>query len=224
MDLTQETFVKLYQARERYRPGGNFSTYLFTIAANLARNHARWKRRHPPFHSTPRIVGKHRCTRNRKTEPSRPIPAADMAERYAEVHAALLALPHDLREAITLFVYESMGYAEIAKLLRMPARKPSRPAFTVLGRFSRRSFPVNDENLQNNSAELKIPKGWRLFRTSTCSWISIPFTLMKNRTALALAAILLASPSAFAAPRETIFRIEGGNRKTLSAKNLHRLR
>src|SRR5688572_13207869 len=46
-DLAQETFVKLYQARGRYRPSGNFSTYLFAIASNLARNHARWKSRHP---------------------------------------------------------------------------------------------------------------------------------------------------------------------------------
>lgn len=38
VDLAQETFVKLYQARERYRPsGGEFSTWLFTIASNLAK-------------------------------------------------------------------------------------------------------------------------------------------------------------------------------------------
>jgi RNA polymerase sigma-70 factor, ECF subfamily len=46
-DLAQETFVKLYQARYRYRAAGKFSTYLFAIAANLERNHARWKMRHP---------------------------------------------------------------------------------------------------------------------------------------------------------------------------------
>ena len=46
VDLAQETFVKLYQARDRYRPSGSFSTYLFAIASNLARNHARWKSRH----------------------------------------------------------------------------------------------------------------------------------------------------------------------------------
>jgi RNA polymerase sigma factor (sigma-70 family) len=46
-DLAQETFVKLYQSRARYRPTAPFPTYLFRIAANLARNHARWKLRHP---------------------------------------------------------------------------------------------------------------------------------------------------------------------------------
>ena len=47
VDLAQETFVKLYQARGRYKPQGTFSSWLFAIAANLARNHARWKSRHP---------------------------------------------------------------------------------------------------------------------------------------------------------------------------------
>ena len=47
MDLTQESFVRLYTSRHRYKPVAAFSTYLFHIAANLARNHARWKGRHP---------------------------------------------------------------------------------------------------------------------------------------------------------------------------------
>lgn len=46
----------------------------------------------------------------------------DVSECYAEVPAALLALPHDLREAMTLFVYEGMGYADIAKLTGCSAK------------------------------------------------------------------------------------------------------
>jgi len=114
-DLAQETFVKLYKARKRYRASGTFSTYLFTIAANLARNHARWKKRHPtvsldasPYDSF--------SARNEPPAPSQtPDQAADVSERYQEVRQALLALPHDLREAMTLFVYEGMSYLEIGK-------------------------------------------------------------------------------------------------------------
>src|SRR6187549_905955 len=47
LDLAQETFVRVYQARRRYAPGKPFSTWLFAIAANLARKHARWRARHP---------------------------------------------------------------------------------------------------------------------------------------------------------------------------------
>ncbi|MBL9160506.1 MAG: sigma-70 family RNA polymerase sigma factor, partial [Verrucomicrobiales bacterium] len=47
MDLTQETFVRLYTSRKTYKPTAAFSTYLFHIATNLARTQARWRKRHP---------------------------------------------------------------------------------------------------------------------------------------------------------------------------------
>jgi RNA polymerase sigma-70 factor (ECF subfamily) len=118
VDLAQETFVKLYKARKRYRSSGTFSTYLFTIAANLARNHARWRKRHP----TVSLDAKPDDDSFVRYEPQdlrhTPDEAADVSERYKEVHQALLALPHDLREAMTLFVYEGMGYADIAILTK----------------------------------------------------------------------------------------------------------
>src|SRR5260370_26732972 len=46
-DLTQEVFLRIYRARKGYRPRAKFSTWLFTIANNLALNHLRGKRRHP---------------------------------------------------------------------------------------------------------------------------------------------------------------------------------
>ena len=46
-DLAQDTFVRVYRARESYKPDQKFSTWLFTIAGNLARNQFRWRSRHP---------------------------------------------------------------------------------------------------------------------------------------------------------------------------------
>jgi RNA polymerase sigma-70 factor (ECF subfamily) len=46
-DLAQEAFVRVFRARESFRPDARFSTWLFTIAANLARNQIRWRSRHP---------------------------------------------------------------------------------------------------------------------------------------------------------------------------------
>ncbi len=47
VDLAEETFVRVYGNRFRYRPSGAFSTWLFAIASNLARQHFRWRLRHP---------------------------------------------------------------------------------------------------------------------------------------------------------------------------------
>src|SRR5437016_675884 len=47
LDLAQESFVHVYESRNRYRPTAKFSTWLFTIASNLCRNLTRWRERHP---------------------------------------------------------------------------------------------------------------------------------------------------------------------------------
>src|SRR5262245_31975684 len=44
-DLSQEVFLRVYQARERYRDNGEFSSWLYRIAINVARDAAR-KNRH----------------------------------------------------------------------------------------------------------------------------------------------------------------------------------
>src|ERR1022692_5028337 len=46
-DLAQETFVRVFKSCKSFRAEQKFSTWLFTIAANLARNHFRWRSRHP---------------------------------------------------------------------------------------------------------------------------------------------------------------------------------
>jgi RNA polymerase sigma-70 factor (ECF subfamily) len=110
VDLTQETFVKLFQHRARYRPTAAFPTYLFRIASNLARNHARWKMRHPAVsfddenNHLPESVESHLS----------PDQQMESREQMQRVEKALAALPADLREAMLLFTYEDMSYTEIA--------------------------------------------------------------------------------------------------------------
>lgn len=116
LDLAQETFVKLYQARDRYRADGTFSTYLFAIASNLARNHARWKARHPTL-SLDGAKEENDCTADEAVDPGRnPEELAAATEKAAAVEKAFQNLPEDLRETMSLFIYEGMGYSDIATL------------------------------------------------------------------------------------------------------------
>src|SRR5207249_128967 len=46
-DLAQEVFLRVYRARKKYRPRAKFSTWLFTIANNLALNSLRSRQRKP---------------------------------------------------------------------------------------------------------------------------------------------------------------------------------
>lgn len=110
VDLTEETFVKLYHARSRYKPAGSFRSFLFSIAANLARNFRRWRARHPTVAMDD--------VQSLASEPADrgPTPAKSL-ERMEIVRAvqhAVQALPRELREAMILFTYHDLGYQEIA--------------------------------------------------------------------------------------------------------------
>jgi len=117
-DLAQESFVRVYRARESYQPAQKFSTWLFTIAANLARNQLRWRSRHPNVsldaesESTEQTLGD-----TLPAATSTPHQAADEAERAQRVRAAVQALPGDLREAIVLCEWEDLPVAEAATVL-----------------------------------------------------------------------------------------------------------
>jgi RNA polymerase sigma-70 factor (ECF subfamily) len=115
MDLTQEAFVRLYTSRHSYRPAAAFSTYLFHIAANLARSHARWKGRHP----TVPLMDEEGVMIHEPADPQpTPDAAAELKEKTALVNQAIAALPAELREALLLFTVEQMSHAEIAAALR----------------------------------------------------------------------------------------------------------
>ncbi|MCE9518400.1 MAG: sigma-70 family RNA polymerase sigma factor [Verrucomicrobia bacterium] len=111
VDLAQETFVRVHQNRSRYQPQSKFSTWLFTIATNLARNHARWRSRHPEVALSDQEA-------NAPPDHS-PTPDANAIsnERAEAVRAAIDQLPDDLKEALVLSIYEEMPQAEIAAVM-----------------------------------------------------------------------------------------------------------
>lgn len=115
VDLAQETFVRVYQSREKYQPKGEFSTWLFAIATNLLRQHFRWLKRHP-------TVSMDSVAPGRDDSPlSERLPAEDSNnverdERARIVKDAVTALPPDLREAVLLFEYEDLSHEQIAKI------------------------------------------------------------------------------------------------------------
>jgi RNA polymerase sigma factor (sigma-70 family) len=119
MDLTQESFVRLYTSRHSYRPTSAFSTYLFHIAANLARSHARWKGRHP----TVPLTDEEGAMIHEPADPRlSPDAAADLKEKSELVHKAIAALPAELREALLLFTVEGMSHAEVATTVGCSAK------------------------------------------------------------------------------------------------------
>jgi RNA polymerase sigma-70 factor (ECF subfamily) len=114
-DLVQETFVRVWRARERYQPEARFSTWLFTIAGNAARNELRRPVRRAKHDS----VDEER--EGAPLELAGGAPAADDvvdARRAGRaLEAALAALPERQREALWLCAVEGLSYAEVAQAL-----------------------------------------------------------------------------------------------------------
>jgi RNA polymerase sigma-70 factor, ECF subfamily len=117
-DLAQETFVRVFRSGDSFRPEQRFSTWLFTIAANLARNQIRWRRRHPnvSLHAESETSG-HTVASTLPAPDPAPNDLALAAERAAAVRAAVNELEDDLREAIVLCEWEERSVAEAAAIV-----------------------------------------------------------------------------------------------------------
>lgn len=117
-DLAQETFVRVFKSRESFRTNEKFSSWLFTIAANLARNHFRWRSRHPNV-SLEAETGNLEQTLGSTLPANEPVPSeqALASERAAAVRAAVGKLPEDLREVMVLCEWEERSMAEAAAIL-----------------------------------------------------------------------------------------------------------
>lgn len=112
-DLLQETFVRVYQKRRSYDPARSFSTWIYTIATNLVRNHVRWQKRHPITlldHASLSLASP-------PAEQHDPAETLESQERAAAVRAAIQQLPEELREPLLLSAYEHLPHAQIAIIL-----------------------------------------------------------------------------------------------------------
>ena len=117
-DLAQETFARVFRARASFRANQKFTAWLYTIAANLARNHFRWRARHPTVSlEAESAVAEQTLADILPSDTPTPSEQALTVERATAVRAALSRLPDDLREAIVLCEFEDRSVAEAATIL-----------------------------------------------------------------------------------------------------------
>jgi RNA polymerase sigma-70 factor, ECF subfamily len=124
-DLCQEVFLRIYKSRKGYRPRAKFSTWLFTIANNLALNHLRSKGRNPSVPiggstaDSAAVASVAQQLAGREGTPSAQMRQAELADVVRE---ALSVLNEDQKLAVLLNKFEEMSYAEIADVMgRSPA-------------------------------------------------------------------------------------------------------
>jgi RNA polymerase sigma-70 factor, ECF subfamily len=118
-DLAQETFARVFRARGSFRSNEKFSTWLYSIAANLARNQFRWRSRHPnisldaPHEESP----EQSLASTLPSGVAAPSEHALAMERATAIRTAVSRLPEDMRDAIVLCEWEEKTMAEAAAIL-----------------------------------------------------------------------------------------------------------
>ena len=122
-DVAQEAFVRVYQNREKFDPQAKFSTWLYTIATNLARTQFRWRKRHPYVSLDAENPATGQDFRESVSD-VRPTPSESLQseERGELVRDAIAELPEELRLPLILFEYEHKSQLEIAAILDCSAK------------------------------------------------------------------------------------------------------
>src|SRR5690242_4030787 len=110
-DCAQETFARVYRHRGRY-DGGKFTTWVYTIAANLAKNEYRRRERHPNVSLEAETDQGGTIGDTLAAAGVGPGEQAEVVERSAAVRRAVDGLPEELRQAIVLCEWEEMSVAD----------------------------------------------------------------------------------------------------------------
>jgi RNA polymerase sigma-70 factor (ECF subfamily) len=118
-DLVQEVFIRVYRHLHRFDASKKFSTWIYTIASNLAKNELRNRSRNP-------LVLFQTMRKNSAAEDDRPLQFEDHASRpddlyrkrhlRALVEEATAQLPEHHREVFVLRELEGKSYEEIAEI------------------------------------------------------------------------------------------------------------
>ena len=117
-DLVQDTLLKLYTHKDSYREIAKFSTWLYTIAANLARTELRKLKRRKTFSVTElSYEDREFIISSTDADPS----DKDLSKNFEKnVQQALSELPDDFKTIIILRDIQELSYDEISKIVELP--------------------------------------------------------------------------------------------------------
>ncbi len=134
-DLTQDTFLKLYTHKDSYKEIAKFSTWLYTIAANLAKTELRKIKRRKTFSISD--LSKDDREFVISSEAIGPDDKDINSTFEKNIQIALERLSVDFKTIIILRDIQELSYDEISKIMRLPIG-------TVKSRINRGRLKLQD--------------------------------------------------------------------------------
>ncbi len=123
-DVVQVTFLQVHTSAERFDPGRRFKPWLFTIAANKARDFIRRRKRRRELPFEAQMSGENdagqRFISLLSGESDSPDDNLALEEKRRGVRAAVDELPANLTEVLILAYFHRFPYKEIAEIVGIP--------------------------------------------------------------------------------------------------------
>jgi RNA polymerase sigma-70 factor (ECF subfamily) len=116
-DVVQEVFLRVYRKKHTYKSIAKFSTWIYTIATNLAKTHLSWKKRHAMF-----LLSRQSSERDESVEyeiPDERYPADGRAESTLKqeiIQKAMNVINPKYKEIIILSDIQELSYDEICSV------------------------------------------------------------------------------------------------------------
>ncbi len=117
-DIVQETFIRLYKKKHYYKEIAKFSTWIYTIARNLANTELRKK-------SRTKIMYLSQMSKDKKDydlKSSEPELNNNIENEFLmkEIHIAINKLPENYKSVIILRDIQGLGYEQISNIVGVP--------------------------------------------------------------------------------------------------------
>lgn len=145
-DIVQETFLRAFRKRENYKAIANFSTWLFTIAGNLAKSELRRRKRWRLF-SLDRDE-ESGTGLDLPDESFRPDKMTESSITDVQIQRAISSLSDNYRQVVLLRDVEGLSYQEISEVVNCPVG-------TVKSRVSRARLKLQ-QKLRNQGRDVGL--------------------------------------------------------------------
>lgn len=117
-DIVQETFIRLYEKKHYYKPIAKFSTWIYTIARNLANTELRKKSRNKILYLSQ--MNNHKKDYDLKSKEPELNSKMENEFLMKEIHIAIDKLPENYKSVIILRDIQGIGYEQISKIVGVP--------------------------------------------------------------------------------------------------------
>jgi len=117
-DLVQETFLRVYRNRKAYQKVAKFSTWIYTIAGNLAKTELRKRKRRKFFSISD--LGYNEKDYDISDEAYNPEKDVDGRMKEEIIHREIEELSPKFREVILLRDVQQLSYEEISQIVNIP--------------------------------------------------------------------------------------------------------